>query len=100
MLRYQCVDRRDTGDVDDGDLGTRGDDLFEQAFHDGLGARAVEGPDQRQGENASHNRTTGVDRSSSVAAAILIKRTTSTTLGCQKVTAWLHLQRVCSGAHL
>jgi len=26
-------------------------DLFKQAFHDGLGARAVERPDQRQGEN-------------------------------------------------
>ena len=47
VLRHQCVDGRHTGDVDDGDLGARGDDLFEQAFHDDLGARAVERADQR-----------------------------------------------------
>src|SRR5271155_322336 len=52
VLRHQCVDRWHPGNVDDRDLGARGDDLFEQVFHDGLGARAVERADQRQGKDA------------------------------------------------
>ena len=40
------------GDVDDRDLGAGGDDLFEQALHHDLRARAVERADQRQRQNA------------------------------------------------
>ena len=52
VLRHQGIDRRHPGDVDDRDLGARGDDLLQQALHDGLGASAVERPDQRQRQNA------------------------------------------------
>ena len=47
MLRHQRIDGWHPGNVDDRDLGARGDDPFKQILHDGLGAHTVEGADQR-----------------------------------------------------
>lgn len=48
ILRHQRIDGRDPGNVDDRELGTRGNDPFEHVLHDSLGAGTVESADQRQ----------------------------------------------------
>jgi hypothetical protein len=40
MLRDQSIDGWNAGDIDDGDLSARFDNVIEQVFHDGLGAFA------------------------------------------------------------
>jgi hypothetical protein len=52
MLRYERVDGRHTGDVEDGDGRSGLHDALQQRLHDDLRARAVEGPDHRQGQDA------------------------------------------------
>ena len=48
MLGDQCVDGRDTGNVDNDDLRTGSDHRFQKALHDDLRPGAVQGADQRQ----------------------------------------------------
>ena len=52
VLGHQRVHGRHAGDVEDGDVGARVDDPLQQALHDDLGAGAVQGADQRQGQDA------------------------------------------------
>ena len=59
VLCHQRIDRGHAGDVDDGDLRTRGDDALQQALHDDLRARTIEGADERQRQDAVPQRDHG-----------------------------------------
>src|SRR5262249_60584283 len=51
MLSHQGIDGWHAGDVDDGDLGSRLDDVIEQILHHGLSTLAVQRADQGQGQD-------------------------------------------------
>ena len=52
VLRYQRIDERNTGDIDDGDVRTGIDNLLQETFHDDLCPLAIQRPDQRKRQDS------------------------------------------------